>query len=243
MLQQLFSGVDARIVQRNKGGSIVKGFWRSSEKIVLIPDSDPDSIAGRDFGFWGAKCCWITPYGSHDIQVMASVLGGNCRAGLYIPDSVLDGSKGMRSIRQEVSHIYDGKEATIERRLAGDTLFDWAFHTAPFSAEWLLLSGKDSEAFYILQNHISWLVLHLWEGLMRLLSSSIGDGMPIIGPYYIPSDVAERIGLTIIDRFEMADDKVTLVACLDSRIGLSKEVKEALLEAVPGCRVMDNEST
>jgi hypothetical protein len=207
-LLRLFQALDQRIKNR-EGQSTVKGFWQSgSMNSLFLPDTSPEAMSVRYMGFWKATASMA----QGKVEILSAVLGGNVRIGILLPILFIEKHSG---IREAVSCLYDGKPADIERAIGGAMLFDWVFTDAPFSAEWMLRCTHEDAAYDILENHFLWLVIHLLEGLTRALSSCLGSAIPFFGEKFISAEVAESLGLTVIDCFEMQTESgvqcVTLV--------------------------------
>ncbi|MDD5280163.1 hypothetical protein [Acidithiobacillus sp.] len=241
MLEQLFTALDRRIGGLH-GASYQSGFWRSGLTGSLMPDVTEAALKVRSRGFWKASATFASPAASDEpekqaslrVDLLALVLGGNARVGLYLPDSLLEAG-----IRDMVSRLYDGKPAPIERRIGGDTFFDWIFTGDPFSAAWMLRCTQDQMAYDILENHFLWAVIHIWEGLSRTLMTNHGVVFPIVADRFLSPELAEGLGLAIVEHMERpredgGTEKVTLVT---SDTGYPDDaIQEALRAVIPHCR-------
>lgn len=240
MLERLFVALDRRIDGLH-GASYQSGFWRSGLSGRLLPDTTEAARAVRSCGFWKASSQFVQPTSlgqdlqeTHRVELLALVLGGNVRIGLYLPDSMLEAG-----IRDMVSRLCDGKPAQIERRIGGDTFFDWIFTADPFSAEWMQRCTQDPMAYDILENHFLWAVVHIWEGLSRTLAANHGAVFPIVADRFLSPELAESLGLTVVEHLERpredgGTEKVTLVT---SDTGYpDTALQEALRAVLPHCK-------
>ncbi len=249
LLETVFQALDLRVQEANTG-SIVLGFWRSSSPLQLVPDLDEAGQTARKHGFWTARAMLpgTRECPAFQLQLMVSLLGGRTMIGLYIPDVILDGqavSGAAGGMREAVSSLYDGRPATIERRIGADTLYDWVFEDPPFTAQWLLESMRETEARSILENRLLWAAMHLWEGVKRLVGQYGNQTLPVFADEHISPELAEYLGLSVADRLVMPEESIPgrwgrkrcCITIVGSSTGyLSQEVMDALAEQLPGCR-------
>lgn len=228
-LQSVYATLDESFISHG-GGSVVKGFWQSGLFINVTPDKSEDALISRDKGFWRGTA--NTVYGR--IELLIAIFGGNVRVGFLISETAFDGNFRLKD---EVSCLYDGKPANAERLVGTMRFFDWIFKDDPFSAQWLAKCSSDQVYFDIFKNHLLWLVIHLWEGLSRIILANYGDALPVFAHEYIPSDLAEKLSLIITDRFPYnvgtENYKVTLIKTEGGVI--SDNLKKLLKKKLTGC--------
>lgn len=207
ILQSVFADLDRRIEERWDAGNLSHGFWRSGTIPRLVP---VDTM--REYGFWQARAEL-----SKDLagQFSVALIGGHARMGVFLPNRLLEGvSTYGESLTDAVSRAHDGQPAPIVRRAGGDTLFDRIFTEAPFSAEWLLRCTRDENAQAILENHLSWRVIDLWESALRaVMSRQTHDlGLVILSSRPLPPIVTEALPLTLQDAYEIQPGRWATIA-------------------------------
>lgn len=216
MLESVFSGLDRRIEERWSAGNLSHGFWRTGSIPALVP---VDTM--REYGFWQARAD-LSPLGiarGMTGQFSVALLGGHTRMGLFLPNRLLEGiSAWEASLTDTVSRAHDGQPAPIVRHVSGDTLFDRIFTEAPFSADWLLRCTQDVEAENILQTHLAWRVIDLWESAMRAVMSRQSHelGIVIESRKPLPPILTETVPLTLQDVYEIQPGRwITTVSMAD----------------------------
>lgn len=219
--QSVFQTLDRRIEDRWNAGNLSHGFWRSGSIPALVP---VDTL--REYGFWQAKADlsgMATACEGMAGQVSVSLVGGHTRIGLFLPARLLDGiSVSGESLTDAVSKAHDGRPASIVRRLGGDTLFDRILTDPPFSADWLLTCTSENEAQTILENHLAWRVIDLWESALRSVLSrqSPNIGIVIHSVRPLPPVITESLPLTVHDAYEIHPGRwVTVVTMDDGTLG------------------------
>ncbi|MBN6739501.1 hypothetical protein JKG47_02925 [Acidithiobacillus sp. MC6.1] len=229
MLQSVFAELDRRIEERWTAGNLSHGFWRTG----AIPKLTPvDTL--REYGFWQAKA--DLENGSSG-QVSVALIGGHTRIGIFLPNRLLEAvtSSYSESPAEAVAKAHDGTPASIVRRVGGDTLFDRIFTETPFSAEWLLRCARDVNARSILENHLSWRVIDLWESALRTVMSQPShdhdgrlQGIVIHSSAPLPPIVTESLPLTLQDVYEMQPGRWVTLATGGSLAGGSQPDLDAL---------------
>lgn len=207
VLESAFNNLDRRIEERWNAGNLSHGFWRSGSIPRLIP---VDTM--REYGFWQARADL-----SKDLagQFSVALIGGHTRMGIFLPNRLLEGVSAYgESLTDAVSRAHDGQPAPIIRHVSGDTLFDRIITEAPFSAEWLLRCTQDVEAENILQTHLAWRVIDLWESAMRaVMSRQTHDlGLVILSLRPLPPIVTEALPLTLQDAYEIQPGRWATIA-------------------------------
>jgi hypothetical protein len=218
VLESIFENLDQRIEERWKAGNLSHGFWRTG----AIPKLTPlDTM--REYGFWQGKADLERGLSG---QVSVALIGGHTRIGVFLPNRLLEGvslagcnSTYGESLMDAVAKAHDGQPASIIRRAGGDTLFDRILTDPPFSAEWLLRCtqdiGADSHpARDILENHLAWRVIDIWESALRAVISrqSHDLGIVIQSTKPLPPILTEALPLTLQDAYEIQPGRwVTMV--------------------------------
>lgn len=214
VLQSVFAELDRRIDERWTAGNLSHGFWRTG----MIPKLTPvDTL--REYGFWQAKADLGNGMSG---QVSVALIGGHSRIGIFLPNRLLEAATSSygESPAETVAKAHDGQPASIIRQVGGDTLFDRILTDAPFSADWLLRCMDDDHARSILENHLSWRVIDIWESALRAVMSrpvNDQDGRPqdivIHSTIPLPPIISESIAMTLQDVYEVKPGHwVTLVA-------------------------------
>lgn len=215
VLQSVFADLDRRVEERWNAGSLSHGFWRTG----AIPKLTPvDTL--REYGFWQGKAALEKELSG---QVSVALVGGHTHIGIFLPNRMLEGgvSAWGESLTDAVARAHDGQPASIIRRVGGDTLFDRIFTEPPFSAEWLLRCTQDIGAQYILENHLAWRVIDLWESALRAVISrqSHDLGIVIQSTRSLPPVITETLPLTLQDAYEIQPGHwVTIVTALAGSI-------------------------
>lgn len=200
MLIDVFAELDRRIEERWAAGNLSHGFWRSG----AIPPLRPvDTL--REYGFWQGTAVLGNELSG---QVSVALIGGHTRIGLFLPNTLLESAPGGSwgdPLRDQVSRAHDGQPAQIVRRMGGDTLFDRILSDAPFSANWLSRCVGEPSARAILENHLAWRVIDLWESAIRTLHSSAHRGKWVVhSTAPLPANLTEVLPITILDAFEVS---------------------------------------
>lgn len=198
VLQSVFAELDSRIKERWTTGNRSHGFWRTGSIPALTP---VDTL--REHGFWQAGAILEKELTG---QVSVALIGGHARIGIFLPNRLLEGMATLGGpITDAVSRAHDGQPASIVRRVGGDTLFDRIFTEAPFSAEWLLRCTKDANAQMVLENHLSWRVIDLWESALRTVMSQQSHDLGIVlhSTMSLPPIITESLPLTLQDVYEV----------------------------------------
>ena len=264
VLQSVFTALDRRLEERWTAGNLSHGFWRTGAIPRLMPVDTlreygfwqakgdlsgfivstshgglhPGPVANDDSH---ADCIVLRPAnlrpaGFHS-QVSVALIGGHTRIGIFLPNRLLEGVSPLgESLTDAVSRAHDGQPAPIIRRMGGDTLFDHVFTEAPFSAEWLLRCTLDSNAQTVLEHHLAWRVIDIWESTLRAVMSSQAyePGVVIRSTIPLPVDITETLPLTLQDTYEIQPGYwVTLATPSADEFDVS--VMEAQLQALlPG---------
>ena len=228
VLESTFKNLDQRIEERWNAGNLSHGFWRTG----AIPRLTPVDTM-REYGFWQGKA--VLEKGLTG-QVSVALIGGHTRMGIFLPNRFLEGvSVWGESLTDVVAKAHDGQPASIVRRVGGDTLFDRIFTDAPFSAEWLLRCTQDIGAQYILENHLAWRVIDLWESALRAVMSrqSHDLGIVIQSTKPLPPILTESLPLTLQDAYEIQPGRwVTIVVPAADTFDLS-EMEAQLQNLLP----------
>jgi hypothetical protein len=224
VLESTFKNLDQRIEERWNAGNLSHGFWRTG----VIPKLTPvDTL--REYGFWQGKAVLengVAPDAAGRAckglagQVSVALIGGHTRMGIFLPNRLLEGvSTWGESLTDAVAKAHDGQPASIIRRVGGDTLFDRIFTEPPFSAEWLLRCTQDIGAQYILENHLAWRVIDLWESALRAVISRQSNDLGIViqSTRSLPPILTEALPLTLQDAYEIQPGRwVTIVTATDA---------------------------
>lgn len=215
VLQSVFAALDSRIEERWTAGNLSHGFWRTG----LIPKLVPvDTL--REYGLWQASA--DLGHGMFG-QISVALIGGHTRMGIFLPNRLLEGvslagcnSTWGESLTDAVAKAHDGQPAPIIRRMGGDTLFDRILPEPPFSAEWLLRCARDVHAQAVLENHLAWRVIDLWESALRTVMSrqSHDLGIVIQSAKPLPAIVTESLPLTLQEVYEIQSGRWVTVATL-----------------------------
>ncbi|CDQ12063.1 protein of unknown function [Acidithiobacillus ferrivorans] len=224
VLESAFKNLDRRIEERWNAGNLSHGFWRTG----VIPKLTPVDTM-REYGFWQGKAVLENGLAG---QVSVALIGGHTRMGIFLPNRLLEGvplagcnSTWGESLTDAVAKAHDGQPAPIVRRVGGDTLFDHIFTEPPFSAEWLLRCTQDScaqdshSARDILENHLAWRVIDLWESALRtVMSRQTNDlGIVVHSAKPLPPILTETMPLTLQDSYEIQSGRwVTIVTATDA---------------------------
>ena len=228
VLESTFKNLDQRIEDRWNAGNLSHGFWRTG----AIPRLTPVDTM-REYGFWQGKA--VLEKGLTG-QVSVALIGGHTRMGIFLPNRFLEGvSVWGESLTDVVAKAHDGQPAPIVRRVGGDTLFDRIFTEPPFSAEWLLRCTQDIGAQYILENHLAWRVIDLWESALRAVISrqSHDLGIVIQSTKPLPPILTEALPLTLQDAYEIQPGRwVTIVVPTADTFDLS-EMEAQLQNLLP----------
>ncbi len=216
VFESTFNNLDRRIEDRWNAGNLSHGFWRTG----AIPKLTPVDTK-REYGFWQGNAVLenvVAPDASGMAckglsgQVSVALIGGHTRMGIFLPNRLIDGMSIAgcnhtwgESLTDAVAKAHDGQPASIIRRVGGDTLFDHIFTEAPFSAEWLLHCVRDIEAQVVLENHLAWRVIDLWESALRAVISrqSYDSSVIVQSRKPIPSTITESLPVTLQDAYEM----------------------------------------
>jgi hypothetical protein len=223
VLQSVFADLDSRIEERWNAGNLSHGFWRTGAIPALAP---VDTM--REYGFWQAKAVLEKGLAG---QVSVALIGGHTRIGMFLPNRLLEGmSTWGESLTDAVAKAHDGQPAPIIRRVGGDTLFDRIFTEAPFSAEWLLRCTKDVNAQAVLENHLAWRVIDLWESALRTVMSQPSHDLGIVlhSAMPLPPIVTEALPLTLLDVYEVQPGHWVTIVTED--VGLLADSQAADLE-------------
>lgn len=240
MFQDILAELDRRIEERWTAGNLAHGFWRTGGIPPLVP---VDTF--REYGFWQARAL----LGSGERpgtplfgQVSLSLQGGHTRMGVFLPNVLLEtGSSFGESLLDLVARAHDGQPAQIVRRMGGDTLFDRIFTEAPFSADWFLTSADDPCARSILENHLAWRVIDLWESAIRVLQSAVAHrGKWVVHSLApLPATITETLPITLLDVFQ-TDSGAWITVCdwadsaqSDNREEWQHAIQRALSSALP----------
>ena len=225
VLESTFSNLDQRIKERWNAGNLSHGFWRSGVIPKLI---SVDAL--REYGFWQAEADLfgmaatggrVAPCKGLSGQLSVALIGGHTRMGIFLPNRLLEGGVSAygESLTDAVARAHDGLPAPIIRRVGADTLFDRIFTEAPFSADWLLRCTRDENAQAVLETHLAWRVIDLWESALRAVMSrqSHDLGIVIRSSSPLPAIVTEALPLTLQDAYEIQPGYwitiVTLAGC------------------------------
>lgn len=227
ILQSVFADLDRRVEERWNAGNLSHGFWRAGAIPRLIP---VDTM--REYGFWQAKA---ELSGKNELtgQFSVALIGGHTRMGIFLPNRLLEGvSTYGESLADAVARAHDGLPAPIIRRVGGDTLFDRVFTEAPFSAEWLLRCTRDENAQAVLETHLAWRVIDLWESALRAVMSrqSSDLGIVILSTKPLPPVLTETLPLTVQDAYEIQRGRWITIATPVENLDLSEI--EAQLQAL-----------
>ncbi|MEY2341447.1 hypothetical protein AB4090_04970 [Acidithiobacillus sp. IBUN Pt1247-S3] len=231
--QKVFAYLDDRIYEQWGGNFRSNGFWRTG----MIPPLAPMDTA-RKQGFWQARGRIATNYTPKTAgivvaqgQVTVALIGGNTRIGIFLPASVTEGTTSWgESIVDTLAISQESIRAPIIRRVGGDMLFDWVYTDAPFSAGWLRDCAEDAVSREVLEQHLVWRVISLWESSNRVILSKIGHSVVEVLVHSrapIPAVVTETLPITIRDSWEMKKDSWVSVLSLDL---LSVEDAETALQ-------------
>ena len=212
VLESAFKNLDQRIDERWSAGNLSHGFWRAG----AIPRLTPVDTM-REYGFWQATAELPVKLGKNELtgQLSVALIGGHTRMGVFLPNLLLDGvSSWGESLTDAVARAHDGLPAPILRRVGGDTLFDRIFAEAPFSAEWLLRCTRDPDAQAILDTHLAWRVIDLWESAMRMVMArqSRELGIVILSTKPLPPVLTETLPLTLQDAYEIQPGRWITIA-------------------------------
>lgn len=228
VLQSVFAALDSRIEERWTAGNLSHGFWRTGAIPALTP---VDTL--REYGFWQGKA--VLEKGLSG-QVSVALIGGHTRVGIFLPNRLLEGmSTWGESLTDAVAKAHDGQPVHIIRRVGGDTLFDHVFTEAPFSAEWLLRCTRDINAQTILENHLTWRVIDLWESALRTVMSQQSHDLGIVlhSAMPLPPIITESLPLTLQDVYEIqAGHWVTIVTLTTEELDL-RELETRLQALLP----------
>ena len=212
-LQSIFRSLDQRVEERWNIGNLSHGFWRTG----AIPKLTPVDTM-REYGFWQAKADLsglVASSNGMTGQISVALIGGHTRMGIFLPNRLLEGvSAWGESLTDAVAKAHDGQPAPIIRRVGGDTLFDRIFTESPFTAEWLLRCARDVNAQAVLETHLSWRVIDLWESALRAVMSrqSHDLGIVIQSTRSLPPILTEALPLTLQDVYEIQPGRwVTIV--------------------------------
>ncbi|MHB1704734.1 MAG: hypothetical protein ACYCSH_01620 [Acidithiobacillus sp.] len=265
VLQSVFTALDRRLEERwTTGGYMSHGFWRTGAIPKLMPvdtlreygfwqakgDLSTFIVSTSHGGLHLGPADGGSPaddrrpddsiglqHASLHGQVSVSLIGGHTRIGIFLPNRLLEGVSPLgESLTDAVSRAHDGQPAPIIRRMGGDTLFDHVFTEAPFSAEWLLRCTRDINAQTVLEHHLAWRVIVIWESTLRAVMSSQAyePGVIIRSTIPLPVDITETLPLTLQDTYEIQPGYwVTLATPSADEFDVS--VMEAQLQALlPG---------
>ena len=231
--RSVFAELDRRVEERWMVGNLSHGFWRSGAIPLLKPD---DTL--RKYGFWQAKA-ELT--GGMSGRVSVALIGGHTRIGLFLPAQLLEKSVSNLAMGNPwalsdlVSKAHDGQPASIYRRLGGHLLFDRIFTDAPFSAEWLLRCAQDAGARNILENHLAWRVIDIWESAIHTLLSRQHEedlGPVIHSNQPLPSSITESLPMTFQDVYEIQPGHWVTILTPDSCRNMKNSDLEAQLQAL-----------
>ncbi|MBU2765585.1 hypothetical protein HAP94_05095 [Acidithiobacillus ferrivorans] len=214
VLESTFKNLDQRIEERWTAGNLSHGFWRTG----AIPKLTPVDTM-REYGFWQGKAVLENGLAG---QVSVALIGGHTRMGIFLPNRLMEGEVSIagcnatygESLTDAMAKAHDGQPASIIRRAGGETLFDRIFTEPPFSAEWLLRCTQDIAAQSILENHLAWRVIDLWESAMRTIMSrqSHDLGIVIQSTKSLPPIVTEAMPLTLQDAYEIQPGRWVTIA-------------------------------
>ena len=228
VLQSVFAALDSRIEERWTAGNLSHGFWRTGAIPALTP---VDTL--REYGFWQGKAALENGLAG---QVSVALIGGHTRMGIFLPNRLLEGmSTWGESLTDAVAKAHDGQPAHIIRRVGGDTLFDRIFTEAPFSAEWLLRCTQDVNAQMVLENHLAWRVIDLWESALRAVMAQPSHDLGIVlhSAMPLPPIITESLPLTLQDVYEIqAGHWVTIVTLTTEELDL-RELETRLQALLP----------
>lgn len=227
LLEAVFKHLDRRIEERWNAGNLSHGFWRTG----AIPKLTPvDTL--REYGFWQGKAVLEKGLAG---QVSVALIGGHTRMGVFLPNRLLEGvSVWGESLTDAVSRAHDGQPAHIVRRVGGDVLFDRIFTEAPFSTEWLLRCTQDANAQSILENHLAWRVIDLWESAVRAVLSRQSNDLEIVvySVNPLPAGITETLPLTLQDAYEIHPGRWVTMLSATADLDLD-EIEERLQNLLP----------
>lgn len=250
VFSRVFAALDQRILDHwshsSPGGAEkpAHGFWRSGVIPKLVP-----AEAARGHGYWQAKSdlSELTGFVGMFAQMSISLQGGHSRIGIFLPNRLLDGGGYPigESLAASASKAHDGCPASIVRRIGGDTLFDRIFTDAPFSAEWLLRCLTEDGATEILEKHLSWRVIDIWESALRVtFSQQVGNHLNLIiySLRPLPASVPETFSLTLHETCEVQSGQWVSLASMPRSADLA-DVELRLQELFPDHRIRMQEDT
>ncbi|MDA8153087.1 MAG: hypothetical protein M0003_10310 [Acidithiobacillus sp.] len=216
VLQSVFTALDRRLEERWTAGNLSHGFWRAGAIPALTP---VDTL--REYGFWQGKAVLEKELAG---QVSVALIGGHTRIGIFLPNRLLEGvSPWGESLTDAVAKAHDGQPAHIIRRVGGDTLFDRIFTEAPFSAEWMLRCAQDSNAQTVLESHLAWRVIDLWESALRAVMTQQSHDLGIVlhSAMPLPPIITESLPLTLQDAYEIQVGHWVTIVTLTKEMGIS----------------------